>query len=624
MSENFSTVLIEDPRLLVTDQVKYGVIKGGANITQTQYKAISQTNSQIIFNCPVPSENIILDRKILFGSTVTLNFTITDVNNALPMVPGGNVSVPVFQYSKTEALQVFPLQSLMSVMTATINNTSVNINLQDVLPSIMLLNESDELFEYNGTTNTLVDDTWLNYTDGVNSTSNPLSGYQDTDYAMSKIGRGCLPVTIQGINGQPIHTFTANGNALNNDSFVKNQGTTNNVWTFQLVFRVVEPLLLSPWIFGNPKHNSQGIYGLQNLNFQFNVGSTNRVFSSAMAATSYVVGGVTVYPLQYQISLPSTNAFQNTVLYTTYLTPQPSQLLKSRNVVPYYEVPRYLSTSGSNVTIAPSVITPGATVDFTTITGVTLSTGTITSQTLQLNQIPDKLIINVRVPMSQQTCAYSSSFASIYGIQLNFNNQSGLLSTFSQYDLYRISKENGSTQSWPNFCGFSNAWSGLNLQGYYKPVPTTGSLLVLEFGKDIQLPDYYAPGCLGNFNLQFTLQIYNQSLTQPLVNPELVIITLNSGVLVNDRGTSNIYTGLLNREDVLKTSSEQPYTRSDVVRLVGGSVNERLKSAFGHAIHHHHHRHIKGGEMGMATSGGAMGMATSGGAKHHKLKKHIK
>ncbi len=624
MSENFSTVLIEDPRLLVTDQVKYGVIKGGANITQTQYKAISQTNSQIIFNCPVPSENIILDRKILFGSTVTLNFTITDVNNALPTAQAGNVSVPVFQYSKTEALQVFPLQSLMSVMTATINNTSVNINLQDVLPSIMLLNESDELFEYNGTTNTLVDDTWLNYTDGVLSTSNPLGGYENTDYAMSKIGRGCLPVTIQGINGQPIHTFTANGNAADNDSFVKNQGTTNNVWTFQLVFRVVEPLLLSPWIFGNPKHNSQGIYGLQNLNFQFNVGSTNRVFSSAMAATSYVIGGNTVYPLQYQISLPSTNAFQNTVLYTTYLTPQPSQLLKSRNVVPYYEVPRYLSTSGSNVTIAPSVITPGATVDFTTITGVTLSTGTITSQTLQLNQIPDKLIINVRVPMSQQTCAYSSSFASIYGIQLNFNNQSGLLSTFSQYDLYRISKENGSTQSWPNFCGFSNTWSGLNLEGYYRPVPTTGSLLVLEFGKDIQLPDYYAPGCLGNFNLQFTLQIYNQSLTQPLVNPELVIITLNSGVLVNDRGTSNIYTGLLNREDVLKTSSEQPYTRSDVVRLVGGSVNERLKSAFGHAIHHHHHRHIKGGEMGMATSGGAMGMATSGGAKHHKLKKHIK
>jgi hypothetical protein len=211
MSENFSTVLIEDPRLLVTDQVKYGVIKGGANITQTQYKAISQTNSQIIFNCPVPSENIILDRKILFGSTVTLNFTITDVGNALPMMPGANVSVPVFQYSKTEALQVFPLQSLMSVMTATINNTSVNINLQDVLPSIMLLNESDELFEYNGTTNTLVDDTWLNYTDGVFSTSNPLGGYENTDYAMSKIGRGCLPVTIQGISGQPIHTFTAVG-----------------------------------------------------------------------------------------------------------------------------------------------------------------------------------------------------------------------------------------------------------------------------------------------------------------------------------------------------------------------------------------------------------------------------
>ena len=41
MSDNFSTVLIQDPRLLVTDKVKYAVIKGGANITQVQYKALS-------------------------------------------------------------------------------------------------------------------------------------------------------------------------------------------------------------------------------------------------------------------------------------------------------------------------------------------------------------------------------------------------------------------------------------------------------------------------------------------------------------------------------------------------------------------------------------------------------
>ena len=41
-------------------------------------------------------------------------------------------------------------------------------------------------------------------------------------------------------------------------------------------------------------------------------------------------------------------------------------------------------------------------------------------------------------------------------------------------------------------------------------VPTTGTLLVLNFGEIIQLTEeYYAPGSLGTFNLQITLQVQN-------------------------------------------------------------------------------------------------------------------
>jgi len=618
MSDNFSTVLIQDPRLLVTDKVKYAVIKGGANITQVQYKALSQSSSQIVFNIPTPSESVIIDRNIMIGSTIALNFNITD-NDTL--VDGNPAYIPetsnVFQYGQTDSAQVFPLQSLFSVITATINNTSVNINLQDVLPSLLLMNESADLHAYNGTTNTLSDDTWLNYDEGVGSISNPLGSLKDTSYDMNIIGRGCLPVTIQPIPGSNfMHTYTLGG-AQSNNSWIKLTGSTNNVWNFQVIFRVVEPLLLSPYLFGNPQYNNQGFYGIQNLNFQFNVGNTNRVWSSA----NQWITSITIDP---------NNPFKDTIMYINYLTPQPSQLLKSRNVVPYYEMPRYLSTAGSNSNLAVATIAPGKSYSFTTVTGVGITTSQIISPNIQLNQIPDKLIINVRIPMSQQRYYDSTSFACIYGINLSFNNSAGLCSTFSQYDLYRISRENGSTQTWSQFCGFQNVndndtrtGTDTGAIGGFKPVPTTGSLLILQFGKDIQLNDYYASGSLGNFNLMFTLSVYNQSFTNAIVNPELCLITLNSGVFVNDRGTSNIYTGLLTKEDVLKTSAYQSYTRHDVERLVGGNIHDMIKSAYPHVLHHVM-KHVSGGDMGCDDSGGDMGMAVSGGRVHHKLKKHIK
>jgi hypothetical protein len=85
MSDNFSTVLVEDSRLSgLTDKVKYAVVKGGANITQASFNAISATGSQIVFNCPVPSENIVIDRRVMFTSQVNLTLTIGSTLNTSP------------------------------------------------------------------------------------------------------------------------------------------------------------------------------------------------------------------------------------------------------------------------------------------------------------------------------------------------------------------------------------------------------------------------------------------------------------------------------------------------------------------------------------------------------------
>lgn len=626
MSDNFSTVLVEDSRLSgLTDKVKYAVVKGGANITQASFNAISATGSQIVFNCPVPSENIVIDRRVMFTSQVNLTLTIgATVNTSPGYITNAIITAaqPVFNYGNTDALQYFPLQSLMTVMTATINNTSVSVNIGDILPALALLNKSGDLYAYNGTTNTLPDGPYLNYSNGTASTNNVLSGINNTDFDSKYIPRGSLPITITNVATQAADGTAANftGATIVPGIFIPVR--VGQTWIVNLSYTVAEPLLFSPFLFGHPKWNNQGFYGIQNLNFQFNVNSTcNREFSTSL-------------PYIQTVQLASSNPFQNTQLLFNFLTPQPSQLLKSRNVVPYYEIPRYISTlSGSSTSLGPSTYLPGN-ISSNGIVGISPSSTTMNSMSLQLNQIPDKLIIFVRNQLSSQNAQSSSSFLVIDNITMNFNNSSGLLSSCTQYQLYQTSRENGSQLTWEQFCGWANFASGV----YFYPVPTTGSLLVLEFGKDIQLPDYYAPGSLGNFNLQFKLGITNQSTSYPAgsiatnaivgstVTPELVICTMNSGVMALDRGTANIYTGILTKEDVLNTSAQMPYTNSDVQRLVGGTLHDHIKSSIGHMLHKahpHHHHHRDAGNLS-EINGGAMGASVSGGKMHHKLHKHLK
>jgi hypothetical protein len=203
-----------------------------------------------------------------------------------------------------------------------------------------------------------------------------------------------------------------------------------------------------------------------------------------------------------------------------------------------------------------------------------------------------------------------------------------------------MSVENGSSQTWENFSG----WAMTSEDGYTFPAPTTGSMLVLRFGKDIQLStDYWAPGSLGNFSLNYSITFTNQGTAYPAgvaagapteylfnstvggvngsVIPEILTVTMDSGSFVCSSGTSNVYTGLLSREDVLNTSLQQPYTRHDVARLVGGSLYDKMSSSVGEALasRGHHKHHVQGG-LGAAISAGSMGAAVSGG----KLHKHVK
>jgi hypothetical protein len=584
MSADFEKVLVKDARLDVHDSIKYAVIKGGQNVTMAQYPAISQSSSQLIFNIQVPSEQTLIDRRVLLQTDLTLTVQTTDIS-------GGyiNNNASSCLYGQDSSLAAFPLHQLMTVLSATINNNTVSLNVRDALPAILRVLDCDDLHCYNGMTPTFAD-TLGSYTQGANSLCNPNASYWAVNNPKI-IPRGTFPFKYYS-KTQPA------GAAF---------GVVNEVFTWTLT----EPLLISPFIFSNLKANNQAFYGIQNLNIVVNIGNADRVFrgfngapstaSSNALGTTYAVpspalsaaSGFAAVPWINNVSggatIPGAGAgaastnipmFANTRLLFNFLTPHPSDLMPARNIVPFYELPRYITSIGNQVEPATwstanglaqqSVLVPQA--------------FNFSINSLQLNQIPDKLIFYIRQAASGQSYGSPDVAFPITGISINFNNNSGILATAQPVDLWQMSRNNGLNSSWLEFSGLANnrpvvlddylapAVAATPTESRVRAVQTVGSYVVLEFGKDIQLvEDFYAAGSLGNFNLQ--MNVYGQNTYGYAIGAgqlECVLITMNSGVFVCERGTSSTYTGILTKQDVLEASQQAHYTQHDVARLVGG------------------------------------------------------
>jgi len=100
--------------------------------------------------------------------------------------------------------------------------------------------------------------------------------------------------------------------------------------------------------------------------------------------------------------------------------------MPARNIVPYYELPRYVTpspNSGPLPVVSQSLTPPvggGVVYQYNTSGG-----NSCVSQTLQLNQIPDKLVFFVRKPIGSQSYGDADAFLPIRHISINFNNNSG-------------------------------------------------------------------------------------------------------------------------------------------------------------------------------------------------------
>lgn len=544
---SFKSVLIQESAIAdLTSEETFGVYSGASEKTLQKFLATSASNNSLIWNIQVPSESIVVSRHPLLQSD--LNFTISITNP----VPNG---VLALNLGSTDSLQAFPLQSLFTNYSVMINNTSITSNLQDILPQIMQMYDKRTLTRYNSTTPALPDNTFGMYSAGVGTNNNPLGSAYDISYDTNFAPRGSFQ--LRGL-------FPARfvGGVYQDNSLVST-GVANETWKVYVFATVCEAVLcLSPFVDLNAD-NSSGLLGVNTITMTCNIDTTcKRLWSTAN--TSVAVGVLSGYissitlgtagaPGGAGVLSTSSNGFENTYMLMEFLSLQPSQAsqLSSKCVVGMMDYPRYITPSSNLATI-----TAGA--------GYSL-----TSQNIQLNSVPDLFIICVRQQMSSQTWCNTSGFLTINSVNISFNNKSGILASANPQQLFNLTSKNGACQTWQEFSGgyYGNAVSGAGVS-----IPSIGSLLVLNPSLDFGLDDSLSASSLGQFNFMVTLGGVNQYPYS--IQPEIVVITANSGLFITEAGVSQTYQGILSKTDVLNAKAQRPVIDTEeYTRLVGGRMS---------------------------------------------------
>ena len=222
---------------------------------------------------------------------------------------------------------------------------------------------------------------------------------------------------------------------------------------------VVEPLFLSPFLSGQSDEEAFVNINQLNLSFRF-VQNTNRVLCHSVLGNAITTVTVTFT--------------QAPEILINYISPQITMPLPTVQTVSYSKLQQYIKP----------------------ITGfVAGSTQTVISDSIKLSMIPSAMYLFVRHARSASNYLVSDSYAKLSNINVLWNNQSGLLATASDQELYSITHRCGSNLSWAQYSKYR------------------GSVFAVEFGEDIGLQANECAGVAGQYTIQITATAKNLSTT---------------------------------------------------------------------------------------------------------------
>jgi len=304
---------------------------------------------------------------------------------------------------------------------------------------------------------------------------------------------------------------------------------------------VTEPLFMSPYNSGFGEQG-EGFVNVNQMNFIYRW-KTN---------LSHILSQVNPIGTPNPVTNVQVTFFQQPELLITFITPDLTQKIPRLQILPYYKSLDYAKSF--MVTIPP--LSPGP-----------IPTVQMISDTFKLAQIPRKMFIFVRHNRSTQYDQLTSdSFLSIQNMSVLWNNQNSLFNAASPQQLYEMSRRNGLNLTFSQFTTYR------------------GSIICVEFSKDIGLLDNESPGVAGQYTLQVTLQVYNpQLISNPYatsyINPELFVCFLLEGTLSIAENMARTSLGNLTPDDVIRAKqSHEEVSYSVYENLQGGGFWQNLKN----------------------------------------------
>lgn len=551
-------VLVEDPITQVGagETSSYAILQGGDKISFKSYTSTSIAASSIQWSCPPPAGAIITDRNVMCTLPVRLTFTGTVTTNNSGYVPPTSLL-----NAGLDAPRAWPISGSLESLQANINNDSISIPLSDMVHALTRYNIDQKLRAREYSTSCTYPDQSFNYADLVGTNRNPLAGYGNS-ISDTSIPRGGFPFTV-----------------VSNPTVIPTTGGTGTTAIVDMVLN--ESLLLSPYYWGCACGDVQGFYNVTSMdfNFSFLASAGFRMWSHCpVASTSgslQVTTNITGVSVQFNgFSTPAFSYAQNfPQLLFKYITPN----VISRQVLgpqvplsyPYFQCDRYPTDIGAVAYGNPP--TP------------------FSSNNLQLNSIPRRIYVYARPSNSvlQSRCDITDCYLALQNIQIQWTNQSTLLSAASQVQLYEINVKNHSSQDW-------SSWSGLGLNNSAFPPSTfasqfggVGSVMCLEFGTDIQLDSNECPGLGGGqYQLQITCSLanLNSSGAWDNINQTLYIIVVSEGTFtVSSIGSAQHQQGVVGKMDVLDAQKMPGVNYRDLQSLNGGDFLSSLRD-FGSKI----------------------------------------
>lgn len=299
-------IAIYEPRLKVSNEREWVIVKGGQTVTTTAYPASSYSEKQFNFTTNPPGKKNVLDRHVILKVPVTITFS-----------GPGNASTDLMIQQGRDAFRSFPISSVLSTLTCRINGFPVSIETDQFVHVLENFhNKIDSLNTYQSLYPNMADN-YQNYSDAELSVKNPLGAYCDNS---ATVPRGAYNMIVSN--------------------------NTNTTATVQAV--IYEPIVLPPFLFDDSQ--SGGLTNLDTLSFNF-------VFSSNLYR---------IWSRSTMNTVPISNmniTFDSPVLLLNWITPRDTQNIPDRIRYPYFQLSRYIQAAhdtavlpGAGRTISSQVI----------------------------------------------------------------------------------------------------------------------------------------------------------------------------------------------------------------------------------------------------------------------------